>query len=80
MSFCRTFLNAVIKNDADAMDDLIIRREIQVKGPRAKLKKPEEYRYDPNRPVHLYQLNYRFDRASVIIRDILKGLEAEQSV
>jgi hypothetical protein len=78
--FCRAFLEAVIKNDVDAMDNLIVRREIQVKGPRAKLKKPEEYRYDPCRPVHLYQLNYRFDRASVIIRDILKGLEAEQSV
>ena len=79
-SFCRAFLDAVIKNDVDAMDNLIIRREVQVKGPRAKLKKPEEYRYDPNRPVHLYRLDYRFDRASVIIRDILKGLEAEQSV
>ena len=76
-NFCRTFLDAVIKNDADTMDDLIVRREIQVKGPRAKLRKPEEYRYNPDRPVHLYRLDYRFDRASVIIRDILKGLEAE---
>lgn len=78
--FCRAFLDTVIWNDVDATDDLIVRREIQVKGARAKLRKPEEYRYDPNHPVHLYRLDFRFDRASVIIRDILKGLEAAENV
>ena len=79
-SFCRTFLNAVMEDDASAMDDLIVSREKQIKDTRAKLRKPEEYRYDPGHPVHLYQLNYRFDRAGVIVRDILKGLEAGQNV
>ena len=76
-AFCRAFLDAVIQNDMTCMDDLIVRREVQVKGTRSKLCKPKEYRYDPGHPVHFYRLNYRFDRASVIIRDILKGLEGE---
>ena len=79
-SFCRAFLDAAQRNDTEAMDQLIVRREIQVKGSRAKLCKPKEYRYDPEHPIHLYQLEYRFGRASAIIRDILKGLEGEQSV
>ena len=79
-AFCRAFLDAVVQNDTAAMDDLIVRREIQVKGPRAKLHKPEEYRYDPNHPVHLYRLDFRFGRASVIIRDILEGLEEADNV
>ncbi len=78
--FCQDYLDAVIHNNTTRMDDLIIRREVQVKGARSKLRKPKEYRYDPAHPVHFYQLNYRFDRASVIIRDILKGLEGEQDV
>ena len=62
------------------MDDLIVRREIQAKGARSKLRKPKEYRYDPSHPIHLYELEFRFARASVIIQDILKGLEGEQRV
>ena len=79
-SFCRAFLDAVMRNDTNTMDELIVRRELQVKGPRAKLRKPEEYRYDPAHPIHLYQLDYRFGTASVIIRDILNGLEGVQHV
>ena len=78
--FCRSFLDAVKDNDTKAMDDLIVRREVQVKGARSKLRKPSEYRYDPSHPIHLYELEFRFDRASVIIRDILTGLEGEQRV
>ena len=79
-TFCRSFLDAVRNNDTSAMDDLIVRREIQAKGARSKLRKPKEYRYDPSHPIHLYELEFRFARASVIIRDILKGLEGEQRV
>lgn len=79
-AFCAAFLDAVRENNLDAVDDLIIQHEIHVKGARSKLKKPSEYRYDPNRPIHFYEIEFRFDRASVIIRDILKGLGGEQHV
>lgn len=79
-AFCNTFLDLVKENNMEAVDDLIIRREIQVKGSRSKLNKPSEYRYDPNRPIHFYEIEYRFDRASMIVRDILKGLGGEQYV
>lgn len=78
--FCRKFLETVINDETSAMDDLIVHREEQTKGPRSKLRKPKEYRYDPSRPVHLYELEYRFERASVIIRDILNGLGDGHSV
>lgn len=79
-TFCRLFLEDVRKNDTEGMDSLIVRREIQVKDVRSKLRKPKEYRYDPNHPIHLYELEYRYDRASVIIQDILKGLEGKKHV
>lgn len=79
-AFCRSFLDAVISNDTVGMDDLIVKRELQIKRERAKLRKPTEYRYEPTRPVHLYRLDYRFSTARIIIRDILDGLAGEQYV
>ena len=79
-AFCRSFLEAVISNDTVGMDDLIVKRELQIKRERAKLRKPAEYRYEPTRPVHLYRLDYRFSTAKIIIRDILDGLAGEQYV
>ena len=78
--FCHHFLDAVQKNEIAEMDDLIIQRELAVKTTRAKLKRPEEYRYDPDHPIHMYQIDYRFSRAKVIIQDILNGLEDMQHV
>lgn len=80
INFCHAFLDAVNRNDTEAMDDIIVRRERQVKGTRAKLRKPEEYRYDPDHPVHFYALDFRFGRANVIIQDILSGLEGDRCV
>ena len=79
-AFCSSFLDAVIRNDTVGMDDLIVKRELQIKRERAKLRKPTEYRYEPTRPVHLYRLDYRFSTARIIIRDILDGLAGEQYV
>ena len=79
-SFCRHFLDAVNRNDFNAIDELIVNRELQVKGSRAKLRKPGEYQYNPDRPVHFYMLDFRFNRANVIIQDILTGLEAKHDV
>ena len=78
--FCKAFQDTVRTNDTSSMDELIVRRELHTKKERAKLRKPQEYHYDPAHPIHLYELDYRFDRASVIIRDILKGLGGAQSV
>ena len=74
--FCIDFLSTVYQNDFKNMDELIISREIEVKGDRSKLLKPEEYRYDPARPAHYYKLDFRFGTAKTIIADIIKGLEA----
>lgn len=78
--FCQSFLDAVKRNDLSAMDELIVNRELQVKGTRAKLRKPHEYRYDPGRPIHFYPLDFRFNRANTIIQDILSGLEEKCDV
>ena len=56
------------------LDELVVAREQQVKGDRAKLRKPHEYRYDQQRPIHDYPLDFRFGRANVIVQDILNGL------
>lgn len=78
--FCMAFLENALAGNKDEVDKRIIRREIAVKGSRAKLGKPAEYRYDPANPIHNYRLDYRFNRAKVIIQDILKGLGGEQDV
>lgn len=78
--FCSALLDEVQKDDTAALDDLIVWRERQVKGNRAKLRKPEEYLYHPDHPIHDYQLKYRYDTASRIVRDILNGLGEESHV
>ena len=73
--FCREFLTLVYQNDVNAIDELIVHREKQIKGDRAKLRKPTEYRYNYDRPIHFYRLDFRFGTAKTIIHDIIKGLE-----
>ncbi|MDR0863288.1 MAG: DUF6361 family protein [Oscillospiraceae bacterium] len=71
--FCESFLAEVRKNDTDAIDELLITREIAVKAERAKLRKPTEYPYA--RPVYNNKLDFRFGTAKTIISDIISGLE-----
>lgn len=73
--FCREFLALVYQNDVNAIDELIVHREKQIKGDRAKLRKPMEYRYNYDRPIHFYRLDFRFGTAKTIIHDIITGLE-----
>jgi len=73
-TFCEDFYRCSIANDMTAVDELIISRELAVKGDRAKLRKPSEYHYSP---VHNYKFDYRFGTARVIIDDIIKGLEKQ---
>jgi hypothetical protein len=58
--------------DQKAAKQLIIDREKFVKRDRAKLNKPEQYRYEV--PVHNYMLSYRYATAHRIIKDIYDGL------
>lgn len=73
--FCRNFLKLVYQNNVNEIDTLIVHREKQVKGERAKLRKPTEYRFNYDRPVHFYRLDFRFGTAKTIINDIITGLE-----
>lgn len=73
--FCREFLALAYQNDVNAIDELIVHREKQIKGDRAKLRKPTEYRYNYDRPIHFYRLDFRFGTAKTIIHDIITGLE-----
>lgn len=78
--FCRRFLECVIENDLSTADDLIVERERTIKTTRAKLRKPEEYMYDPKYPIHYYKLDYRFSTAMTILKDIITGLEGDKHV
>ena len=73
--FCKDFMELTYNGHLEKIDDLIIFREKAVKGDRAKLHKPAEYRYNYDRPVHFYRLDFRFGTAKTIIRDIIMGLE-----
>ena len=74
MQFCVRFLELAERKAWGELDELVVAREQQVKGDRAKLRKPHEYRYDQQRPIHDYPLDFRFGRANVIVQDILNGL------
>lgn len=74
MRFCARFLGLAQQNAWGELDELVVARERQVKGDRAKLRKPHEYSYDQERPIHDYPLDFRFGRANVILQDILTGL------
>ena len=73
--FCKDFMEFTYNGHLEKIDDLIIFREKAVKGDRSKLHKPTEYRYNYDRPVHFYRLDFRFGTAKTIIRDIIMGLE-----
>jgi len=73
--FCKDFMELTYSGQPEKIDELIIFREKAVKGDRAKLRKTAEYRYNYDRPVHFYRLDFRFGTAKTIIRDIIMGLE-----
>jgi len=72
-AFLLEFNRHIQNGDIEAAKQLLINRERFIKKDRAKLCKPEQYRYE--RPVHHYRLSYRFGTAKDIIQDIFKGLE-----
>lgn len=62
---------AIIANDIDLVDDLIIKQEVRLKGPsRAKTKNPKE---SESGWIGISILDYRFTPASRIIKDIMNA-------
>jgi hypothetical protein len=70
--FLHQFKRCIVNKEFDLARITIIEQEKYVKRDRSKLCKPHEYRYA--KPIHDYKLNYRYDTAKVILRDIKKGL------
>lgn len=70
--FLRKFDRCISLNDIDAAKQTIIDRERYIKRDRAKLCKPDQYRYE--NPIHNYRMDYRYGTASTIMVDIFEGL------
>ncbi len=78
--FVKQWKQVVIDGDVTAMDDLIIKREIQLKGKeRAKLKNSGVYRWKEGVWLGGGKLQYRFRNARRLIADIYNGLEGNDS-
>ena len=69
--FLRRFRNAVLAEDWELADSVILRQEIRIKGARAKLK--NKSKYPPDKWIGGFRLDYRFSDARRIIMDIRKG-------
>lgn len=70
--FFTAFDSCIAKGKIDKAKRLIINREDAVKPGRTKLCHPKEYQFEE--PIHFYKLNYRYDTARRIMRDIIEGL------
>jgi DNA-binding Lrp family transcriptional regulator len=73
--FLDQWQKAVVSRDESALDDLIKRREIDLKSKdRAKLHNTKVYHYKEGDWVGTDKLQYRFPNAKIILTDIMKGL------
>jgi len=72
IGFINSFYEASRINDETAIDRLIINREREKKQERAKLCKPQEYKY--KRPDDINKLTYRYGTAKTILKDIFDGM------
>lgn len=74
--FLHDWQQVVLANDEEAMDKLIIKREIELKSrERAKLNNTKVYSYQEGDWVGIKNLTYRFPNTKILITDIFKGLE-----
>ena len=71
--FIRDFDAAMSLGDIDKAQQIIIARELDVKKKRSKLLRPDNYQF--TEPIHYFKLSYRWERAKVIQKDIIAGLE-----
>lgn len=71
--FCLKAIEYVNKEDMTGLDNLIVKREISVKGPkRAKLRNPNRT-FDENYYKNLHMLDYRWSIVRRVINEIRKG-------
>ncbi|MFZ3132124.1 MAG: DUF6361 family protein [Desulfosporosinus sp.] len=70
--FLRRFDHCINSDDIEAAKQAVIDREKYIKRDRAKLCKPDQYRYET--PIHYYKLDYRYSTAATIMTDIYEGL------
>ena len=78
--FLRLWKETFLSGNPEAMDQLIIQREIELKSQgRAKLKNPSVYVYRGGDGLRGGKLEYRFGNAKVLIDDIFTGLEEEHA-
>jgi len=73
-AFLRDFRDSIESGDDKKARRIVIEREIAVKRDRSKLNKPEEFMYSPDRRVHYYKIDFRFNTARQIIQDVFDGL------
>lgn len=73
--FCENWKNAVIAQDINKIDALIINREYECKGIRSRINNPEVE--SPNDWIGIDNLDYRIYNVAVFIRDIYEGLNAK---
>ena len=75
--FLEEFLRCTKAGDDDAVDRLIVSRERQMKGDRAKLNNPQAYQYNPDAPIQRNKLDFRYYSVRRIVADIMTGLGVE---
>lgn len=73
--FLKKWQEAVISGDLKIIDELIVKREIELKSKnRAKLRNPEVYQYEEDNWVGTSKLKYRFPDTKNLLEDIFRGL------
>jgi len=74
--FLRRWHETYRTGDINAVDELIVEREIEIKSwDRAKLRNPSVYVYNDSHGMRGGKPDYRYGNAKVILEDIFSGLE-----
>lgn len=71
LDFLNRFRSAAISGNWETADNAILKQEVCIKGARAKLK--NKSKYNPDKWIGGYRLDYRFTDARKLIIDIKKG-------
>ena len=75
--FCKNIIERLAANDTGeggGLDQLIIKRERDVKKSRKKIGNPA-YTYDPKRPIHFYKLSYRWETVKIFADELRKDIK-----
>jgi len=73
--FCQNAISLISKQDWNALDLLIIKRERAIKqGGRHKIDNKANYQYDPSNPIHNYKVEFRWSTVCTLVNELLGGL------